>query len=255
MAEPDRRRPVVLYSPGLGTTRSWGTVLIEELASRGCIVVSIDHTYEAFGVDFGGSVARGRPAGSDTPGGLGRPMKVRAEDTRFVLDWLGRSDAARALPAGLNTALDLGRIGMFRHSAGGITAAQALASDRRVRAAVDLDGLNVVSTRRSWPLMDRTLRHGVSRPLLLVSSAATAERPLAKPLTQRSPSVSRRHFPGTGHYSFTDFQALLPQLHRELRLPERPLARLIGRAWPGATLEQQRRVVAGFLARHLSRPD
>ncbi|WP_309111181.1 hypothetical protein [Saccharothrix sp.] len=38
------RRPVVLYSPGGGHSRFLGTTLVEDLASRGYVVVGIDHT-------------------------------------------------------------------------------------------------------------------------------------------------------------------------------------------------------------------
>ena len=44
--------PVVLYSPGGGQSRSVGTVLVEDLASQGYVVVSIDHTYEAPAMRF-----------------------------------------------------------------------------------------------------------------------------------------------------------------------------------------------------------
>ncbi|MFT9471833.1 hypothetical protein [Streptomyces sp. 11-1-2] len=39
-------RPVVLYSPGLGVTRTLGTSTAEELADRGYVVVTMDHTHE-----------------------------------------------------------------------------------------------------------------------------------------------------------------------------------------------------------------
>src|SRR5262249_43156550 len=44
--------PVVLYSPGLGEPRTWETTLVQDLASRGYVVVTIDHTYEASEVEF-----------------------------------------------------------------------------------------------------------------------------------------------------------------------------------------------------------
>jgi hypothetical protein len=39
--------PVVLYSPGTGEDRTWGTTLVQDLASRGYVVVTIDPTYDA----------------------------------------------------------------------------------------------------------------------------------------------------------------------------------------------------------------
>ena len=56
-APVDRRRgglPVVVYSPGSGSDRSINTALVEELASRGYMVVTIDHTYDAEEVEFPG---------------------------------------------------------------------------------------------------------------------------------------------------------------------------------------------------------
>jgi predicted dienelactone hydrolase len=44
--------PVVLYSPGLGGNRDSSTVLVEQLVSRGYVVVTIDHTHDASQVEF-----------------------------------------------------------------------------------------------------------------------------------------------------------------------------------------------------------
>lgn len=44
--------PVVLYSPGAGHDRTWSTIGEEDLASRGYVVVAIDHTYDASEVEF-----------------------------------------------------------------------------------------------------------------------------------------------------------------------------------------------------------
>ncbi|MHC8564032.1 alpha/beta hydrolase [Streptomyces albidoflavus] len=63
-APPDdrRRRPVVLYSPGLQISRTLGTATAIELASRGYVTVAVDHTYEAPAVEFpGGRVETQQP--------------------------------------------------------------------------------------------------------------------------------------------------------------------------------------------------
>ncbi|MGK5738083.1 hypothetical protein [Micromonospora sp. URMC 103] len=46
VARQERPYPVVLYSPGAGDPRAWGTSLVQDLASRGYVVVTIDHTYD-----------------------------------------------------------------------------------------------------------------------------------------------------------------------------------------------------------------
>lgn len=77
----------------------------------------------------------------NTPAAITKAAAVRVADTRFVLDELAvlnsgvNPDAAhRPLPAGLAGALDLARIGMFGHSLGGATAANAMAADPRIGA-------------------------------------------------------------------------------------------------------------------------
>lgn len=37
--------PVILYSPGAGVPRNFGTTLVEELVSHGYVVITVDHTY------------------------------------------------------------------------------------------------------------------------------------------------------------------------------------------------------------------
>lgn len=54
-APVERRRggfPVLLYSPGLGFPRAFGTTLVQDLASHGFVVVAVDHTYDAAVVQF-----------------------------------------------------------------------------------------------------------------------------------------------------------------------------------------------------------
>ncbi|MHC8564033.1 hypothetical protein ACW23B_26315 [Streptomyces albidoflavus] len=50
-------------------------------------------------------------------------VETRVGDTRFVLDQLA---TGRGLPEGLGRALDLERVGMYGHSGGGATAAEAM---------------------------------------------------------------------------------------------------------------------------------
>ncbi|WP_329154361.1 hypothetical protein OIU91_39370 [Streptomyces sp. NBC_01456] len=66
----------------------------------------------------------------------------RIADTRFVLDQLavpaaGRNPDApgRPLPKALGQALDLRQVGIYGHSVGGTTAAQAMYEDRRIGVA------------------------------------------------------------------------------------------------------------------------
>src|SRR6201996_1721513 len=143
--------PVVLYSPGTGEDRTWGTTLVQDLASRGYVVVTMDATYDSSEVEFpGGRVVDGllnqelqQAQKNGTLAALAtKIVDVRVADTRFVLDDLtalarGGHPSDAALPAGLAARLDLGRVGMFGVSAGGVTAAQAMAEDPRRKGRGD----------------------------------------------------------------------------------------------------------------------
>ncbi|MCP9977992.1 alpha/beta hydrolase [Actinomadura madurae] len=117
-------RPVVLYSPGFGVPRALGTTLAEELATRGYVVVTVDHTYETAPVEFPGGRVENQRLPGPGPERLKTALDTRVKDTRLVLDRLaalrdGRNPDAegRALPSGLGRALDLSRVGMAGHSA------------------------------------------------------------------------------------------------------------------------------------------
>lgn len=158
-APPRRARggwPVVLFSPGSGSSRSLYTTMVEDLASQGFVVVAIDHPYDADAVEFPGGqlVLRSQPPDSVQTNAAA--VAVRAEDTSFVLDELSMLDGR------LRGTMNLRRVGMFGHSMGGATAAAAMRTDPRLAAGLDLDGTLY------GPVVDA----GLSRPFLLMSSAA-----------------------------------------------------------------------------------
>lgn len=218
---PERSLPVVLYSPGVGVPRMFGTSLVEDLASRGYVVVSVDHTYDALVVEFpdGRLEVAATAVGPEEPGEWGRKaLDARVADSEFVLDELaamaggGNPDAeGRPLPDGLGGALDLSRVGMFGHSLGGVTATEVMSRDARVTAGVSLDG-SVSSD--AGPGFDATA--GWDRPIMLMSSRSLSP---GEPdtywnaLWDRSSGWKRQlELTGAGHYSFTDVPALLPPL-------------------------------------------
>ena len=153
---------VVLYSPGFGGTRDSGTILVEQLVSRGYIVATIDHTHDATVVEFPDGRVETR-AIPETPGAIEQAVAVRVADTRFVLNTLTALNAGanpdaehRNLPAGLRGAMRMSSLGMFGHSLGGATAAAAMLEDQRIAAGVNLDGSLV------GPVVDA----GLDRPFL-----------------------------------------------------------------------------------------
>jgi dienelactone hydrolase len=262
--------PVVLYSPGAGDTRTWSTVLEEDLASRGYIVVAIDHTYDASEVEFpSGKLAdsvllqRLRKAQQDgtVTQLLEKVVRVRVADTRFVLDELTALNAGRdpgagspPLPAGLAGALDLNRIGMFGVSGGGFTAAQAMYEDPRIKAGIDIDGTLEYTQNPTGKHLSPVAAHGLNRPFMLMGS----------PGTDHENETSWKSFwahdrgwrldltlNGSNENSYKDGVVLIPQVARELGLTRRFVTRDIGTVNPARAVAAEDAYIAAFFGRFL----
>jgi predicted dienelactone hydrolase len=157
-ALPGTRRPVVLFSHGLGISAALNTALHEELASRGYVVAGIDHTFDC-AVEFPDGRVEVQKPGLQIDDLL---REVRAADLRFVLDQLtalaaGHNPDAglRPLPEGLARTLDVTRVGAYGHSLGGPTVIGAMNQDRRIDAGAALDGTlrGPVSFKRPFLMM------------------------------------------------------------------------------------------------------
>ena len=247
--------PVLLFSSGDGGVRTLGTTLVEELASRGYLVLTVDHTYEADQVEFpGGRVERAVPLPAKLTESviaklLRKHSKARVADVTFVLDRLadldyGRSPDAdgKSLPAGLRGAVNRSRIGLLGQSLGGSVAAQVAHDDARVDAAVNLDS----------EFVGRVARTGVATPFLLVGSALHTRdnQPSWKSFWTNSTGWKRQlSFAGAAHASFTDLQVVFPQLIG--RVKDLPVTDLIGTIDPQQSVSAQRGYVSAFFDLHL----
>ena len=164
-APVDRRDgplPVVLYSHGNNSTRADTAPIVEELASRGYLVVTIDHTFDDYVQFPDGRVLVPVPDGTENAAVI---YWQRVADTRFVVDQVAAINAGadpdvdhHQLPAGLRGTVDLCKVGMMGYSAGGATVAGAMAEDRRITAGLSLDGA----------VTSEVAAEGLDRPYLLM---------------------------------------------------------------------------------------
>lgn len=124
--------PVVIYSPGWVGPRAAGTEPAEHLASRGYVVVSVDH-FDCYNVAW--------PNGFYQSSSLNKEMSLagladRVRDLSFIVDALTRWNLSDPFFQGK---LNLNRLGVIGKSWGGGTAGEFGRSDARCRAVVLLD--------------------------------------------------------------------------------------------------------------------
>ncbi len=223
--------PVLIFSHGWGEHYSQNTILMEELASHGYIIFSIAHHYECkfssypdgrlipiqmsnprfqkimkeqIGASAMGHFEKLRKAASDKeraqvfqdiraalPTLMTETPKSWAEDTAFLIDRLETLNRENPL---FQNKLDMDRIGVFGMSMGGLAASVVCATDKRVKAGINIDGAFPVASidaKIQAPFMylnsERYLGCG---PLLTGQS------------TRDCYSLSVK---GSDHYNFTDY--------------------------------------------------
>jgi predicted dienelactone hydrolase len=232
--------PVVVLSHGWSGFRTIHTDLAEALASRGYVVLAIDHTY--------GALATLRPSGEVVPidrsalpdAGTVPRQDYDAASRSLVATFAG--DIRRTLDAladdefpVLAGAVDLTRVAFVGHSTGGGAAVLACSQDERCGAVVGFD---------PWvePVPDATIDAGLERPLLSLRSEQWTRRPNDGRLTGLHAASTgpegRVAIDGTLHRDFT----LIPNLS--------PLSRMLGLRGSTPT-ERTREIVDSWTYRFL----
>jgi dienelactone hydrolase len=184
----DGAHPVVVFSHGFTGTFTDYTFLFEDLASRGYVVASVNHTYEATAVEFPDGRLEKSVFGSyltnyvrSDAQALAFAVSVRLDDLKFVLNEM------EGLNAGLDShfaaKLDLSRIAIAGHSLGGLTAILGVENEPRFKAGIVLDGvlpdhlaspmktpiLTVAAGRESWNEDDCRLWGALRGPRMAVN--------------------------------------------------------------------------------------
>lgn len=241
------RWPVVLFSPGYGAPRAVYTGLVVDLASRGFVVLTIDHPYEVAVTELAdGTIATANTPTFDNDSEGDRYMseqqQVRAADLRFVVDQLARPETLGLLADRIDTE----HIAAIGHSFGGAAAVAAAASDTRIKAAANIDGT----------LYGDLPAQSLTRPFLLLESDHSETGHSTQYLdgnriliTHLRAGGFRYQIAEANHYSFTDAP-------RYLTAPARfALAQVIGGSrGPQETQRAANNILAAFLQEPLGGP-
>jgi len=140
------KHPVVVFTHGYTGMFTDYTFLFEDLASRGYVVASVNHTYEATAVQF----PDGRLATSLVGNHFGHTWQlddkatwfavaVRVSDLKFVMDQLEGMNSSRSGP--FTDRLDMSHVAIAGHSLGGMTALLGMEMEPRFHAALSIDGV------------------------------------------------------------------------------------------------------------------
>lgn len=199
--------PVVVYSHGWTGSRSIAINQIEALASNGYIVIAPDHTYGAVAtrLENGDVIEYDRAALPDEQDVVESEYRQAsatliatfADDIVTILNELEEAGAGRF--AAVADSADLGRIGVFGHSAGGGAAVTVCLQDERCDAVLGMD---------PWvePLPDEVIRLSATTPSMFLRSEdwiATENDAVLRGIAARSESVSYwLAIDGAGHNDF-----------------------------------------------------
>ncbi len=149
-----KQYPLVVFSHGAFGIRSSNTTTYMELASRGYIVASIDHTYHAFYTRFPDGISAiisqqflaeiqrnqsGQMSEEEDIRTTFAWMDLRTADIRFTLDQIQALNAGKEPGSPLAGHIDEARIGLFGHSLGGAAAASVCRDDARCKAVAVID--------------------------------------------------------------------------------------------------------------------
>ena len=216
------RFPVLLYSPGFGSTRYESMALITELVSHGYVVVGMDHAGTSGVVTAtNGERILADLETLDSEDNSAVLVEERAQDDNFVLDSLSSTKLAETM--------DLDRVGMLGFSFGGATAGELLRTDARVHAALNIDG----------PFYGNVTQEAVGKPLMTLRRDPATYSPELQPATmqnQQEEDDLMRGLNGTNyhvatvtqtqHPSFNDTFAVVPLMGNGL-LPHTRMVELL----------------------------
>jgi len=201
--------PLIIFSHGLGGNRTQNTIMIEELASHGYVVIAIEHAYDAnISIFDNGDIAdyrsginyQRRHTEKLTPEefwAIRLPqLKTRAKDVNFVLNEIESGN----FPEQLIKIIDLDNVGVFGHSFGGATSIYSAYSDNRIDACINLDGWMVV-------VPDEIISNGIGKDFMYIGQQKWDEELNYEKLDRfikSNTNSSKILIPETTHYDFSD---------------------------------------------------
>jgi len=194
--------PVVLFTHGLDGTIEIYSSFIEELVSRGYVVLSINHPYIAGVVEFpdGRTVYYQDFYSQTDPEYTKKAFRTIIDDAKYVLDYI---DILNATDGIFNGRLDVDNVGMFGHSFGGASTSVCCAEDGRIDCGLSLDGVSY----------EEFLPDGVTKPFFMMTADGGINSTGVEYIWEKEESdVYKMSVRGSTHYGYTDVGLLLSHM-------------------------------------------
>jgi predicted dienelactone hydrolase len=163
ISDAKKRYPVIIFSHGLGMMSALYSIILENLASHGYIVVGVNSPFFSSALKMpDGRIIKNESQRNRQKGAREEEAVIQAQDLIFVLSQLEQfnknySDKRFA------GRFDLRRVGVFGHSRGGFAAAHACLLDSRFRACLNLDG---------YDLTPAVMEKGIRQPYMHIEEIA-----------------------------------------------------------------------------------
>lgn len=193
--------PVLLYSHGYGGLDFQNTVLMEELASHGFVIFSLNHVYESTVAVFPDGTTIYETEHEDNYQ-INNSLEIWTQDTLFLIDQLEMTNNDNIPPIFWNK-LDLDRIGAVGHSFGGTTAEEVVLVDTRVKVGISLDS----------PHIGNSLEMNLTKPFMLMFGEDYGNPAMNDTVFLRSENACYGlYIDGAKHYNFADASIWAPFL-------------------------------------------
>ena len=194
--------PVVLFAHGLDGTIEIYSSFIEELVSRGYVVLSMNHPYVAGVVEFpdGRTVYHQDDSWQNDPEYADKALRTIIEDAKYALDYVEFLNAPNMTFDGR---LDMENVGMYGHSFGGASTSMCCAEDTRIDCGLTLDGV----IYGDW------LPDGVTKPFFMMTADGRFNTTGIEYIWEKEESnVYKMSIIGSTHYGYTDVGLLLSHM-------------------------------------------
>lgn len=194
--------PVVLFAHGLDGTIEIYSSFIEELVSRGYVVLSMNHPYVAGVVEFpdGRTVYHQDVSWQNDSEYADKAFRTIIEDAKYALDYVEFLNAPNMIFDGR---LDMEHVGMYGHSFGGASTSVCCAEDTRIDCGLTLDGV----IYGDW------LPAGVTKPFFMMTADGRLNTTGVEYIWEKEESnVYKMSIIGSTHYGYTDVGLLLSHM-------------------------------------------